>query len=275
MRRSFWTDLWFLLLFAAGGLVLTYALMMGLMLWQGQTTLVLHLSQWSQNVLLMLLPPVLWVRYYKKESVHDVLRLGWPGWKMMILTLLMMIAAMPALELIADACEQLPLPQWLVQMAEESKIMQDAVFQILTDVDGVGGWLALIMLMCVMTGLGEEALFRGALLRCFVKPGEIDRRNVIWIALSIGFIFSLIHFEVYGFIPRMLLGALFVILVWRTGSIWPAVLAHAVNNLFALIAMKEAPQWLETVCGAWQVQVASVVLAAALLWLIVKAQPRR
>ena len=56
--------------------------------------------------------------------------------------------------------------------------------------------------------------------------------------MIVGLIFSLIHMEFYGLIPRWILGTCFVYLVYYTGSIWPSVLAHAINNLYALMQYK-------------------------------------
>jgi membrane protease YdiL (CAAX protease family) len=43
------------------------------------------------------------------------------------------------------------------------------------------------------------------------------------------------HFQFFGFIPRMLLGALFGYLYYWTGSLWVSAFAHALNNSMAVI----------------------------------------
>lgn len=284
MTRKFWTDLWFLLLYIGGGLVLTMIVMVGLMALIGNQPLALHLAQWAQNVLAFLLPACLWVKYYKKERLREVMHFEWPGWTMMALTVLLMLASLPLMNRLCEWCEQMPMPQWLYDYGMAMKEQQDPVMEQLLAVGGVGGWIAVIMLMCVMTGLAEEVVFRGALLRCFVRPtsmpanGErtLHAGNLWWVALVIGLIFAAIHFEVFGFLPRTVLGGLFVWLVWRASSIWPAVLAHAINNLVALVSMKnEAPLWLEELWEADWLVVVSLALTAVVVWLMVKARPQR
>ncbi|MDY0160908.1 MAG: CPBP family intramembrane glutamic endopeptidase, partial [Bacteroidales bacterium] len=49
-------------------------------------------------------------------------------------------------------------------------------------------------------------------------------------------LFSAIHFQFYGFVPRVLLGAFFGYLVILTNSIWPAVWAHFLNNSIAVVS---------------------------------------
>ena len=56
----------------------------------------------------------------------------------------------------------------------------------------------------------------------------------IWIS---AILFSALHMQFYGFIPRLLLGVLFgYLLVW-SGSMWIPIIAHFFNNAFAIIAL--------------------------------------
>lgn len=259
MKRNFWINFFWLLVYAfAGSLVTLLAVPLASMLTTGAVTL--HVVQWCQTLLMMLLPALLWVKLYKKERVREVMHTAWPSWRVVALTVVLMVVSLPALDALATACEGLPLPAWLDQWARDNAEAQQTVVDTMLSVEGVGGWLELVMLMCVGTAVGEEAMFRGAVLRCF---GGYNRHVA---AVGVGLLFSLIHLEVYGFVPRWLLGAGFVYLVYWTRSIWPSVIAHAMNNLWALIEMKEAPEMLEHFGAV--TTVASVVLMAATLWLI-------
>ena len=65
----------------------------------------------------------------------------------------------------------------------------------------------------------------------------------VWVSAAL---FSAIHMQFFGFLPRMLLGALFGYLVAYSGSLWPAIVGHFVNNAGVVIAawwMGES--WLE------------------------------
>ena len=55
----------------------------------------------------------------------------------------------------------------------------------------------------------------------------------IWVT---AFIFSAIHVQFYGFVPRMLMGAMFgYVLAW-TGSLWVPIVMHFVNNGIAVVS---------------------------------------
>lgn len=83
-----------------------------------------------------------------------------------------------------------------------------------------------LLIVGVLTGLGEELFFRGALQRILTYNPRAAHA-AIWIG---AFIFSAFHMQFMGFVPRMLLGAFFGYIVWWSGSLWPAVVTHIINN---------------------------------------------
>jgi membrane protease YdiL (CAAX protease family) len=83
----------------------------------------------------------------------------------------------------------------------------------------------LSVLAGTLAPLVEELTFRGYLLTSLrTRHGPPAA-----IALSALF-FAIIHLDPVRFAPVLFLGALFGWLAWRSGSIWPAVVAHAINN---------------------------------------------
>lgn len=281
MKKQFWTDLWWLMVYAFVGLLLVCGAMLAIMgLTQG--TLAMHLVQWAQTVLLMILPPALWVKWYKKERVCETLRLRMPAWKPMLWAAVLMTVSLPWLSAVESGTAALCdawLPEALRLWAKDMLSEQEAAIAILTDVQGVAGWAELIGLMCIGTAIGEEMMFRGALLRCFLQP-EADggvRRSIspsrlFWTACWVGLAFSAIHMDLYGLVTRWLLGALFVYIVYWTGSLWPAIAAHATNNLWALIQMKAAPAWMERLEGVVPVAISILLSAAVLVWWVRKRE---
>ena len=89
-----------------------------------------------------------------------------------------------------------------------------------------------LIVIAVIPAIGEEFLFRGCLqnilTRWFRNP-----HVAVWLA---AIIFSAIHLQFYGFLPRMLLGALFGYLLLWGKNIWLPVLAHFINNAGATIS---------------------------------------
>src|SRR4029453_16239599 len=78
----------------------------------------------------------------------------------------------------------------------------------------------------VLAGVCEELLFRGP-----IQTGLI-RRMPMWAALIISAIlFAAAHLDVYGFSVRAIISIVLGYLVIRTGSIFPAMIAHGVYDL--------------------------------------------
>ena len=88
-----------------------------------------------------------------------------------------------------------------------------------------------LVLVAVFAGVGEELLFRGVLQRLFIKLFKNPWAGILVAA----FIFSAIHIQFYGFIPRFILGILLGLLYWYSGSLWPAIIAHFVYDAFAVV----------------------------------------
>jgi len=88
-----------------------------------------------------------------------------------------------------------------------------------------------LVLVAVFAGVGEELLFRGVLQRLFIKLFKNSWAGILVTA----FIFSAIHLQFYGFIPRFILGILLGLLYWYSGSLWPAIIAHFAYDAFAVV----------------------------------------
>jgi len=88
-----------------------------------------------------------------------------------------------------------------------------------------------IGILVLLPAIGEELIFRGILQRSFYKASR-NPHIAIWVT---AIIFSAIHMQWFGFIPRLLLGAFFGYLVFWTGSLLPAIFGHLVNNGVAVV----------------------------------------
>lgn len=88
-----------------------------------------------------------------------------------------------------------------------------------------------LIVVAIAAGASEELLFRGVLQNILYKTWN-NPHVAIWVA---AFWFSFIHFQFYGFVPRMLLGAMFGYIYYWTKNLWLSMFAHFVNNGFTLL----------------------------------------
>ncbi len=93
--------------------------------------------------------------------------------------------------------------------------------------------IAPIFLVGVLAAVGEEVFFRGILQKFFIQIFKSAWPGIIFT----GFIFSAIHMQFMGFIPRMLLGVILGSLYWFTGSLYLSILAHFIFNTVTLFLM--------------------------------------
>lgn len=153
-----------------------------------------------------------------------------------ILVLLLIFAAAPLINFIGELNSKMIFPewlsgleQWMLDAEEKAAELTEAFLK----VEGIGGLLFNLFMIALLPALGEELLFRGVIQRIFTNM----TRNHHWGIWISAILFSSLHLQFYGFIPRMLLGVLFgYMLVW-SGSMWLPITAHFLNNAFAVTAM--------------------------------------
>ncbi len=139
-----------------------------------------------------------------------------------ILAVLIMIASFPFVQLSYWINRQLPLPDSLTNMEESAQQMLDAILTMNSPVE-----LALnLIVIGVLPAVGEEILFRGLVqkrLERLFRSGHL----AIWLA---AFVFSAIHMQFEGFLPRMFLGAILGYLFYYTKNLWIPIIGHLVFN---------------------------------------------
>lgn len=157
--------------------------------------------------------------------------------KALIAAVVVMIVSVPLQNAIIQWNASLSLPEALTGvdrwMKETEATMQHHTALLLGGTT-VKDLIAGLLIVGVFAALSEELFFRGALQR-ILQGSKTSAHSAIWIGAVI---FSAFHMQFLGFVPRMLLGALFGYLVWWSGSLWLPVIVHALNN-----SMVVTTQW--------------------------------
>ena len=116
---------------------------------------------------------------------------------------------------------------WAIQEEERLAKLTEAI----TDFKSVGEMLIGILVIALLPAIGEELVFRGMIQRELWR-GTRNIHLAIWVSATI---FSAIHMQFYGFIPRLLLGALFGYLYYWSGNLLIPMFSHFFNNAFAVV----------------------------------------
>lgn len=148
------------------------------------------------------------------------------------LTAITAIVSIPAMNRLVAWNEGVHLPWSGIEEAlRQSENAAQAMVQRLMGGNSVGDLIIAILIVGILTGISEELFFRGALQRLLMsKLG--NKHFAIW---SAAFIFSAVHLQFFGFVPRLLMGAYFGYLVVWSGSLRLSMFAHALNN--SLVAL--------------------------------------
>ena len=199
--------------------------------------------QFLQTTSIFLLPP-LCMAYLWSERPLEWLRVKGERLKVKgegIWAVVLMLVALPAINLLGYLNQQMTLPtflepleQWMKTSEENAKVLTEQFLSVTT----FSGLIINLLLMALLPAVAEELTFRGVLMNLFEVKGERlkvkDKRTHLAIWCS-AILFSAIHLQFYGFVPRMLMGALFgYMLVW-TGSLWIPILMHFTNNAMAVL----------------------------------------
>ncbi len=157
------------------------------------------------------------------------------SWKVILWVILSMLVALPFLNLTIQINEAMKLPEWLKPLEDWMIAAEKQAREVTDSILISKSWFDLILNLIVVAltaAVGEELFFRGVLQNVLGKKLQ-NKHVIIWI---VAILFSAFHFQFYGFIPRMLMGAYFGYLLYYTRSIWAPILAHLTNNAFAVLA---------------------------------------
>lgn len=153
---------------------------------------------------------------------------------LIILTIAIMYSSAGVLSWAVELNRQMHLPDFLRELESWMRNQEDKMAELthrLLSVNSPPELAVNLLMIALLPALGEELIFRGCIQKIFTRWTK-NHHLGIWIA---AIIFSAIHLQFYGFLPRMLLGALFgYLLVW-SNNLWFPILGHFVNNATAVI----------------------------------------
>lgn len=151
-----------------------------------------------------------------------------------IMTVLIVFSSSALLEYTQSINQQMHLPAFLQDLENWMRKQENELAEItkkLLLMKGPADLSLNILMIALLPALGEELFFRACMQPTFTRWTQ-NAHAGIWIT---AILFSAIHLQFYGFIPRMLLGALFGYLMLWGNSLWLPILAHFINNAVAVI----------------------------------------
>ena len=188
-----------------------------------QARTALWILQFAGTTFPILLTPIIFSYLIVKQDPTSYLKTHFHfSWLLMAAALLTMLLAIPLIEYLGIFNQHLDLPKWMVEDEETLSRANDAMMQMNNFADMIFN----LLFIGLLTALVEEVLFRGCMQTIFINWMK-NPHVAIW---TTAILFSAFHMEFSGFIPRLLLGLIFGYFTYWSGSVWPAIMAHFVNN---------------------------------------------
>lgn len=235
LRMSSWSQLFFLLLFSFTGLLLSIVFISILAPVMGgiDSLNFIRVMQVFQSIFIFLVPALLCAYLFNEDGCQYLKIKKAVNLKVLIYSIILIVAIQPLISFTGYYNKMMTLPESLSELEQSMQAMENSAAALLERLmadhspDVV---IANFIVIAVAAGITEEFFFRGSLQQ-LVKKICHNRHVTVWIT---AFIFSFIHFQFYGFVPRMLLGALLGYIFLWSGNLWIPVIVHILNNALSV-----------------------------------------
>ena len=224
-----------------------------------------------------LLPPIIAAWLFSSDPKGYLGVIKKPNSQQIVIAVILLLVAIPFINWMMMANSLMELPPSMKGVEDWMKEMESNAGQItklLVNTTSIGGLIFNIFLMAVIPALGEEFLFRGVIQKLFKDLAGNVHAGIILSAI----LFSAMHMQFYGFLPRFALGVMLGYMMYWSGSLWLPVIAHFINNFLAVIttwaasngSLKINPDTIGTEPGQSAMLGISVFLTWGLLFLLRK-----
>ena len=244
-----------------------------LLLAAGNNMNLLKIGQGIGSILMFIAPPLILYGVTRDQPMQALgfRRVG-NVWVLLIGVALMFVS-LPVTNQLTTWNEAMKLPaafESLEALMQQMEEMAGDLTERMLQVDTLGGLLFNLVVIALIPAIGEELTFRSVIQQWLVK---VVKNPHVGIVLASA-VFSFIHFQFYGFFPRMFLGMILGYLFYYSGSVWVSILMHFINNGSAvLIAYLEHKGIIETSAEEFGATdnvyliLASLLLTIGMVWL--------
>ena len=189
----------------------------------------LQITQIISGVVGFLMPAVVYAMLVQEKPW---IYLGFnklPIWS--LLGIVAMFTIIPFLSLVTDWNDSISFPESMSAIEEQMRSLQARSEEVIKLFIGQGSLFSSLMIVALLAAISEELLFRSVIQKALIKLFK----NVHVAIIVTAFVFSAFHGDFFGFFPRLILGIMLGYMFWMSGSIFPSMLMHFVNNATIVI----------------------------------------
>lgn len=165
-----------------------------------------------------------WLGYFSPRQ--------FPAPASVILLVAIMISGLPFVNYLTELNMKMTIPiESLEALLRSLEEQTERMMMKLIETDNIGGLMLNLLMIAIIPAIGEELLFRGLMQRHLAESFKNAHVAIVVTAV----IFSLVHFQLYSFLPRFFLGIVLGYLFVVGKSIWYPIVAHFINNAVGVI----------------------------------------
>jgi uncharacterized protein len=153
------------------------------------------------------------------------------------LAIVCIVFAFPVVFWLGWLNEHINLPEWMSSLEKDTSAQMEAFLKVNNTFDIIIN----IIIIALLPAFCEEIFFRGALQRVMIHVTKSPWAGIIITAI----LFSALHLQFLGFLPRLFMGVVLGALYWYSGSLWTCVAAHFVYNAVQVVAVAYAPKLIQ------------------------------
>jgi len=196
----------------------------------------LMVLQSISHLFTFLIPSLIYWKWSEKHRIEEFVKRPSPSFWVLAIVFLTVLAFMPFNSWIIEWNSALHLPEGLYRIEDwmvQKEIELANLTHFLTNIDTSIKLIVALVVVAIIPAIGEEVLFRGIIQRKIFHKVE-DMHVAIWITAAL---FSAIHLQFFGFVPRLLLGAMFGYMYAWTRNLWAPIFAHFINNAVTVVVV--------------------------------------
>lgn len=192
----------------------------------------IRITQTLTTIGAFLVPALLFAYCYNRQWFGYNAANRRPKQSMVNMVLVLSVTLLPVVGVLS-AFNQSIMPQEGA-VAEFMRDLEEAanhILELVTSQRSSWDLISNLLVFAVLAGICEEFFFQGTLQPLMMNWTKNPHVGILLTAL----IFSALHFQFYGFIPRFLLGVYLGYLFYWSRSLWLPILAHVLHNALSLI----------------------------------------
>jgi membrane protease YdiL (CAAX protease family) len=219
---------------------------------------------------MFLLPAIVWAMIYFKKQWLSYLNLNkFPSWIAILAGIVFLMVAYPLVAKSSEWNQRVDLPVWMDNMESQTA---EILKKILT-MNSIGALLVNLLVIAIIPGIGEELIFRGII----QKEIQSYLRNPYVAIILSAIVFSALHLQFEGFLPRFVLGMVLGLLYYWTGNLWVNIAVHAFNNGLQVLLTYFNPSMIDqdlesSVPIKWYILLVSILLTTLIGYWFKKQQ---